>query len=249
MIDHAREDILRPTDQFDHGFVDWFRKVVEDPIINEDNGLWKDFKANYRNMLDHHFYPALVNNEFDKGCGNGKITCADHTDIYIQPTGVLNSAMVELQTYHRNLEKILAKLGAKNDIAAMTEFRRQQEKVFGALETLRSKDGIQDFNFEVLQKDMEAFKNAFPPVVMGLLQDRDQASKGAAGVMASGTDETTQKAIFAVSGRIFELMSNVLAELESYRGYLETLELNKTSATSGGTNKAGANTINPMVRF
>lgn len=236
LIDHARVDILRPDDQFDHGFVDWYRKVVEEPIANPHTGLWKDVVQNYDTLLSKHFFPVLSKNELEESCSDGSIRCGLTSGQYIQSQGVLQSASIELQTYFRVLNSIVDKLSAKESRAQevskrMVDVRSLQDQFLGNLESLREqKDPLA---VEALKEQLEALKNAYVETMIDVVPDNKVAQTGIGTSMA----------------RIFELMANVLTEIESYQHYVTALDLNKNDLKPFDGGVRGSSKIDPRARF
>lgn len=247
LIDHAREDILKADFQFEDGFVDWYRTVVEDPISDPEKGLWKGVGENYQNLLQKHFFPALTNTELEKGCSDRGLDCGLSEATFIQANGVISSAVIEFENYFRMMRTMLMQLRSGHGDDEIVRFDQYQIKIIDGLKA--SRQNIQAFDFSAVKTEMESFKKDFPGLVKGSVQPKYAIKKSGLNGFQKVDSNQAKMAVKVVGERIFELMTNVMTEVEDYKKYIETLDLNKTSATTPESGSVGSGKIDPRARI
>lgn len=241
LIDNAREDILRSDDEFDHGFVDWYRKIVEEPIASTDKGLWKDVQANYETLLDRHFFPTLQKKEAGGLCKEGSSRCGLTSKVYFQSEGVFESATIEFHTYLRVLQVILEKAVSLNtpnqqaDRAALMTLVSaaddQRTQLLKAIEGISVRERAIDASS--IRAELAAYQKAISVLGGGIPWKSGQPPVGLETVVA----------------RLFELMESTLTEVEGYQNYVEALSLNKNHLNSSQGATSGSRRIDPRARF
>lgn len=241
LVDHARVDILRPDDEFDHGFVDWYRRVVEDPIASENQGLWRDVQANYNTLLTKSFFPALQKRELKVACSDGTIRCGMTSSQYLRSQGVFESAAIELQTYVRFLGLIFEKSqsqqmsmqtsGNQGTTSHVSELRAMSAQFIRAAEALAVRAGTVDVTS--LRESLEGYQSAYQNQLKSL----------------GGGDGKVPADLNGVVARIFELMATLLTEMESYQNYTDALSLNKSHLDEKNGAQGIGNRVDPRARF
>lgn len=170
LIDNARNDILRPHDEFKNGFVNWFRTVVEDPLADPNRGLWKDVRQNYDSLLQNHFIPALKNTKMAVECGDGSdISCGLYSSEYLQADGIVKAATIEIQTYLRILNRIAKRLVGKDENdEVLKKVEGAQSELIMKLRNLRGT--IQDFDLEEVSGALQNINKVYLESIEAKLQ-------------------------------------------------------------------------------